>query len=427
MSRYKRLAVEGSWIVAGQIAVVAASIVQVRVLTEYLEPTQYGQLALALTLGTLIGQVAFSGSMPGIMRYYPIAAEKGEAHEYLNASIQMMGYGILASLVLSGLLLFGLPLFGKADMLALVSLTILFTILGNFNTAQNLIQNAARQRKIVAIHSAADAWLRIFFAAGFLIWLGNSAQLVVVAYIVSLMLVLMSQAMFIRRLIPKKAIHVATPSNWSSQIWNYSKPFVYINTFSWVQASSDRWALDTFSTAQDVGLYAVLLQLGYTPIGMVAGLVATLVGPILFQRAGDASDPNRNSEVHKHVWQITAITLLITILGCIFAYLFHAWIFRVLVATQFHSVSYLLPWTILAGGIFAAGQLLALKLWSNLNTRALVWPKIVTSSLGAILSFAGAYFAGLPGVIYGAITFSIFQLLWLGWLSRHAIDLRHKG
>ena len=75
-SRLRRLVGQGSWILVGQIATVAASLVLVRVLTEHLDPTQYGLLALALTLGMLIGQVAFSGAMPGIMRYYAIAAEK---------------------------------------------------------------------------------------------------------------------------------------------------------------------------------------------------------------------------------------------------------------------------------------------------------------------------------------------------------------
>lgn len=427
MSRYKRLAKEGGWIVIGQIAVVAASLVLVRVLTEYLDPTQYGQLALALTLGTLIGQVAFSGAMPGIMRYYAIAAEKGEASEYLQAARRMMGYGTLVALGLSVLLLPGLLLLGKGDMLVLAGMTIVFTILGNFNTTQSMIQNAARQRVVVAFHGSLDAWLRVLFAAGLLTWLGNSAKVVIVAYIASLLLVLISQAIFIRRLIPQQATRAAKPSPWAAQIWQYSKPFVYFNVFTWIQASSDRWALDTFTSTHDVGLYAVLMQLGYTPIGIVTGLMATLIGPILFQHSGNTADPSRNASVHKRAWQITAIALLSTLLACLFSYLFHDWIFRILVAAQYHSVSHLLPWMILAGGLFAAGQMLSLKLMSDLNTQALVWPKIVTSLLGALFSFAGAYFAGLPGVVYAAVAFSVLQLVWLGWLSWRPIGAQDRG
>ena len=104
-ARIHRLSTESAWVVAGQIAVVAASLALVRVLTEHLDPNQYGQLALALTLGTLIGQVAFSGAMPGIMRFYSIANEKGEAWQYLRASVRMMGYSLLVAIALSGALL----------------------------------------------------------------------------------------------------------------------------------------------------------------------------------------------------------------------------------------------------------------------------------------------------------------------------------
>jgi O-antigen/teichoic acid export membrane protein len=417
MFRFKRLAKEGSWIVAGQIAVAAASLVLVRVLTEYLDPTQYGQLALALTLGTLICQVAFSGSLPGIMRYFSIAVDKGEINEYFQASLRMMGYGILVALALSTLMLFGLPLFGKTELLGLVSLTIVFAVFGVFNTAQSMIQNAARQRKIVALHGSLDAWLKVAFAAVLLAWLGNSAKVVVVAYISSLILVLISQAFFIRRLATQKEIGLKQSKFWATQIWQYSKPFVYFNAFTWVQASADRWALDTYATSHEVGLYAVLLQLGFTPIGMIAGLMTTLMGPIFFQQSGDTTDASRNSKVNKQAWQITSVAVASTLLVFLFAQLFHEWIFNLLVAVQFRTVSYLLPWMILAGGLFAAGQMLSLKLMSDLNTQALVWPKIITSLLGAALSFTGAYFAGLSGVVIAAVAFSVLQLLWIGWLS----------
>ncbi len=80
---------------------------------------------------------------------------------------------------------------------------------------------------------------------------------------------------------------------------------------------------------------------------------------------------------------------------------------------------------ILAGGLFSAGQVLGLKLMSDLNTLALVRPKIVTSLVGALLSFAGAYIAGLTGVVYGAVIFSVLQLVWMGWLSRQPISAKN--
>ncbi len=82
MTRIKRLAKEGSWIVIGQIAVVAGALVLVRVLTEYLAPAQYGQLALGLTVAGLVNQVVMGGITAGIGRFYAIAAEKQDLVGY---------------------------------------------------------------------------------------------------------------------------------------------------------------------------------------------------------------------------------------------------------------------------------------------------------------------------------------------------------
>lgn len=416
-NRIHRLLTESAWVVTGQIMVVVASVVLVRVLTEYLDPNEYGQLALALTLGALIGQIAFSGVMPGIMRFYPIAAENGEAWEYLQASLRMMGYSVVVALVLSGLLLAGLRFFGKSDLIAVAVLAILLSVLGTINTAQSMIQNAARKRKVVAFHGSMDAWLKVLLAVSLINVFGRTAIIVIVAYIVSIISVLVSQTIFIRRLIPLRANKIAEPNLWQIKIWKYSKPFVYFNAFTWIQASADRWALDFFATTHDVGLYAVLLQVGYTPIGIVAGLVTTLVAPILFQRSGDGTNLSRNVLVYKRAWLITSVIAATTLLACIIAGVFHELIFKMLVAAEYRSVSYLLPYMVLGGGFFAMGEMLSIKLMSDLNTQALVWPKIVTSIIGAALSFIGAYCLGLVGVVIAVVAFTIINLAWMMWIS----------
>jgi O-antigen/teichoic acid export membrane protein len=422
MTQIKRFAKEVGWILVGQISVVAGSMYMVSLLTEYLDPAEYGQLALALTLGTLIGQVAFSGAMPGILRYYTLAVERNEVHGYFSATIRMMAYGSIVALGLCTVVLLGLTSFGKSEILGLTGLTILLSILMIYNTTLSMIQNAARQRGVVAFHSSLDAWLKIFFVAILLTWVSSSAQIVVVGYLASLLLVLGSQAIFFQQLIPSQATNAEETCQWKAQIWQYSKPFVYFNAFTWMQASSDRWALDTFSTSHEVGLYAVLIQLGYTPIGMVTGLLTTFIGPIMFQNSGDARELDRNLNVHKKAWQLTALTLIFTLLACLVAYLFHEWIFRLLVSAQYRTISYLLPLMVLAGGFFSAGQVLGLKLMSDIKTSALILPKIVTSLMGVLLSFVGAYIAGLNGVVYAIVTFSVLQFFWLGWLNWHPSD-----
>ena len=55
--RVLKAAKEISWITFGQVLVVLGGLVGVRILTNYLTPTQYGELSLGLSVGLLINVV----------------------------------------------------------------------------------------------------------------------------------------------------------------------------------------------------------------------------------------------------------------------------------------------------------------------------------------------------------------------------------
>ena len=417
LARYRRLAAEGGWIVAGQIASVLGALVLVRVLTERLDPAQYGQLALGLTVAGLVNQVVMGGVDHGIGRFYSIAAEKQDLGGYLHASWRLMVYATLAVLAIGLILMGGLLFLGHSQWMGLACAVLVFSVLGGYNSVLNGIQNAARQRAIVAFHGGLDAWLKILLAVGVLFWLGNSSTAVVMGYALSSLLITGSQFIFLRRLIPPQNNLNRDSHQWILRMWAYSWPFSAWGIFTWVQQSSDRWALEAFATTQDVGLYAVLFQLGYAPITMATGLATSFLGPILYQRSGDATDHARNINVHRLVWRITFFCMVLTLIAFILALGLHDWIFRWLVAMEYRGVSYLLPWMVLAGGIFSAGQMLALKMMSELKSVPMIWAKIGTAILGVLFNLYGAFLAGVKGIIVTTMAFSVIYFIWIFLLS----------
>ena len=76
--RILRIMIESGWIVFGQIVAVIGSLILVKVLTERLTPTQYGELALGLTVAGLVNQVVMGGISSGMSRFYSVAVEKNE-------------------------------------------------------------------------------------------------------------------------------------------------------------------------------------------------------------------------------------------------------------------------------------------------------------------------------------------------------------
>lgn len=424
-ARIRRLAGEGAWIVAGQIAVVAGALVLVRVLTECLDPVQYGQLALGLTVAGLVNQVVMGGVGNGIGRFYAIAAERQDLGGYLRASRQLMLYATLAVLVVGLALMGGLRVLGYSQWMGLAAAALVFSVLSGYNSTLSGLQNAARQRAVVAFHSGLDAWLKILLALGVLHWLDSSSTAVVTGYALSVLLVTGSQCIFLRRLIPPQSKPNGDSYQWILQMWAYSWPFSTWGIFTWVQQSSDRWALEAFATTHDVGLYAVLVQLGYTPIVMATGLAISFLGPILYQRLGDAKDHVRNARVHWLAWRITFFCLALTLIAFMLALGLHDWIFRVLVASDYRGVSYLLPWMVLAGGIFAAGQILALKMMSELRSTPMIGAKIGTAILGVLFSICGASVVGVTGIIVAALAFSVIYFLSMFLLSFQLSPVTH--
>ena len=131
--RMRRLAKEGSWIVIGQIAAVAGGVVLVRVLTEYLDPLQYGRLALGLTLAGLVNQVIMGGITVGITRFYSIAADKHELRGYLRDARRLLGFATLTVAVLGLLLLAGLHEGGYSDWMGLAAAALALSVISGYN------------------------------------------------------------------------------------------------------------------------------------------------------------------------------------------------------------------------------------------------------------------------------------------------------
>lgn len=418
-SRLRRLAKEGGWIVVGQIASVAGALVLVRVLTEYLGPEQYGQLALGLTVAGLVNQVVMGGICAGIGRFYSIAAEKQDLGGYLYATRHLLAYATVAVVAIGLILMASLYWSGYSQWIGLAAAALVFSVLSGYNSLLNGIQNAARQRAIVAFHGGLDAWLKILLAVGVVLWLGTSSTAVIIGYTCASLLITVSQLIFLRRTIPQQHTPIQNRQQWIPQIWAYSLPFTTWGAFTWMQQVSDRWALQAFASTADVGQYTVLFQLGFTPIALITGIAVSFLGPILYQRAGDATDQARNTNVHQFGWWMTHLSLMATLLGFAITFAMHEWLFGSLVASEYRGSSYLLPWVVLAGGLFAAGQMLALKLLSEMKSAVMTQAKIVTALLGILFNVIGASIAGIHGVVVALVAFSGVYLVWTAVLARH--------
>lgn len=408
----------------GQVMAILGGLLGVRLLTNMMTPSSYGELALGLTFLTLVQQLIMGPITNGFARYFVIAQEKADVKAYLKAVWSLLVKSSLYTIGILFVVIFALLLTNNLAWIGLLVLSSLFTLVSSYNIALDNIQNAARQRVVVAWHQGLSQWLRFLFAVGFILLFGSSSSFAVLGYFVSAVIVLLSQWFFFQKNSLYKVqerwfgLNWNTSNIWESKIVQFALPFSTWGLFSWAQMSSDRWALQFFQSTASVGFYSVLYQLGYYPITILTGIFVQFISPLLYRRIGDATQTERVQSTHRFTNQLTIAALGFTGLVTFAMWILQEIIFRILVAPEYHSVSYLLPWTTLSGGLFAAGQISALTALNNNQPQKLLKPKIVTSLLGVVLSFFGAYLYGLKGVVGAGVLFSLMYFLWVYGLFR---------
>lgn len=401
---------------------VVGSLVGVKLLTSLLTPDAYGELALGMTIATFVNQILFGPLGGGITRFYAPAVEQGDINGYIYAVKKLVLFATAIIVLLVVFSITGLIVAGQTQWIMITVSALVFAILSGYCANLIGILTAARQRSIVAMHQGIDPMLRSLIAAGLLLWLGITSTVAMVGYAIAALFILGSQLFFFQKYVLTQTITLRAPEDWQAKILNYSWPLAFWGLFSWARLVSDRWALMLFSTTQDVGLYAVLYQLGFYPISLITGVAVQFLAPVFYQWAGDASDGRRTAKVNSVSWRLTGLTLAFTGVAFTATFLFHVQIFHIFVAKEYSPVSHLLPWLLLAGGVFAASQTMALNLMSQMKTHVMMVATITTSLLGVMLNFSGACWFGIEGIIFANVFFSILYSVWLAILSRRIVQ-----
>lgn len=418
ISQVNRLGKELLLVGVGQAVAAVGSVVGVRLMTGALTPAVYGEIALAITFVTLSQQLLIGPLSASLTRYYNFAQEKHQLSGFLGSSGSLAIKISLAMVTFCLLVALYLVFSGRSAYLGLAAATLVFALVSGYNVLLDSIQTAARQRAVVAWHQGIGQWLRYLTAVGFVILLGNSPAFAMAGYALSALLIFGSQSFFFRRKINAGSIKEMAPdADWTSRILDYSMPFATWGLFTWFQLTSDRWALQTFRSVQEVGFYTVLYQLGYYPLMMATAVFVQFAEPVLFRQAGDGTEMNRLSQAQKNTHRLLNGAVGLTALASIAALLLHRFVFNIFAAPGYRSVSYLLPVMVLSGGLFACGQIASMKQLNRGESKTLQRPKIVMAVLGTLLNIGGAYWMGITGVVFAGALFSALFLIWILLIS----------
>ena len=209
-ARTQRLGREFLWVGLGQTLTALGALVGVRLLTGLMSPAAYGELALGLTAVALVTQFLTGPLSNAAARFFAPAHEAGEFSAYTAAFRGLLTRAGGLVLLLAGAVSLALRLIGQSALFGLVLLALIFAVLSGLSAVLSSVQNAARQRAVVAWHQMLATWGRFLIAAGLIVWLGDQSVWAMAGFALASALVLASQFIFFRRLAgglsPKKAI-----------------------------------------------------------------------------------------------------------------------------------------------------------------------------------------------------------------------------
>jgi O-antigen/teichoic acid export membrane protein len=395
------------WVVFGQAATAICSLVLVKTLTATLTPNEYGRYSLILTVSTLANQVIFGGLVNSVARLYLVAQDHHQLATFRKAATTLFFRSALLVGLIGAALSILFHILPNTHLSHILLVTTLFSITSSFNACLISIQTVVRKRRKAAIYSALDGLLKLTLATAFTEHLAANSFAAIAGLSTGSLAVSMLLAY---TLIPEPDnLHNPTSSNdqsrWLSEIWNFALPFSLFGIFTWAQQASDKWALETLCSREDVANYVVLIQLGYTPMTLAINLIMSYYAPIIFRQPVALIDGET-----RQGWQplttAAAICISMTVLSFIAAAMLHDTIFSIFTAPGYQKYSAWMPIAVASGGLFGLGQLLSLKLQADLNTAALSRTKIETSIIGITLNFLSVWFFGAQGAIYGLILYS---------------------
>lgn len=223
--------------------------------TRLISPEQYGVFSLFSLILNLQLIFLLMGLDQGFVRYFY------EVENKMKLLFRCIKYPIyLFILTLPLVIIFqkkiSLYIFQKIDikMLIILEVTILLTILNNFTLLTIRMSQKGLQYSLLQIFNQLFNFL---FIIVFYKVLGDSYDVLIISYFLSLVLVVLTSLYFIRNTF-KTQIEENKEIN-TKELLKYSYPFVLTFSLTWIFQSSDKIAIKIFSNFTELGLYSTAL------------------------------------------------------------------------------------------------------------------------------------------------------------------------
>ena len=243
---------EALWVVLGQLGTALGVVLGVKILTQVLDPAEYGRMALANTVVLLVGSNIFGPIGQGFMRFWSICRDRAQDNEFLLITDRFAGRLLLFTVGLSLILFVISASTGWPRWIVLMTLSLIAGGVTGYFGLRLSVFLAARNRKIVALVNTGNAILKPVIALFFVIALFNNADCVILGYVITAFLAaflvehlykkIFCSASFDPSVGRQKETGIDAATGLGKEILAFSWPFYIWGMVGWVHQSCDRWS-----------------------------------------------------------------------------------------------------------------------------------------------------------------------------------------
>jgi len=412
---------EISWVVFGQSVALLGGFITIKCLTRVLGPEGYGHLALGLSISGFINLFLYGPIGQSVLRYFSFSRENQNLPGYFQSLKKIHVSAFLIIFSLAVMVIVPVFYFVGLEWALLIGASAIYAVIAGINLSFQSLQNAARQRKIAALHQGVDVWLRLIFAIFLICLFENKGYFSLFGFAIGTMFTTLSQVYFLTKnkligtIWNKKALRKNKNQEIHKKMVFYILSFTYWAGFGVINNFGDRWILQFLYGPKEVGIYSGISQIANAPILFFIGIISQFITPIIFETAGTMTKAAQAKSSNRLLQQTIVISTIVLFGFTLIAYFAGKIIVQLLTTSIFSQYSAIL-WVIVLGlSIFNIAQLLTMKGLNSHRPEIYILPKGVQAFSFLILAYFLARRFSLMGV---ATASAISYLIYLAMVIR---------
>ena len=396
------------WVAGCQIIALLVNIFLIKLLTGKLSLESYGYYSLFITTVIFARQLIYDPISYIVVRDCGQLTSPNE----ISRNIQAVNFisDRLTIWIGAGLIFTAIILYIKYS----VSFQIIFIIVCVFYLIANggggivlAILNIIKKRQSYALLTIFDSLIKILMVALVLELSGGDLIEAMGAITFGGILSYVSARIYFNNLIEPNLNNQNQTKAFAKNILINSLP-LYLPTFLVALKSvGERWMVAAYVGVEDLAVFNVFHQLGFSPAVMIIGVMQTFVAPLIYQRC-QKKNKMYTEDVVKYVYRLIILVFALGLLGCLMAVLFAPQILVHIVSKEYYDYFSLFA-IFIAAGITHLGVIGLYE--ANIAGRLMMTVMIV----GILISVLSVIFWGFYGALFGlvlsnAMAFALYSL-----------------